>query len=1589
MNRIYQGRVCGVSQSNPDTKAAPELRWLRMDGWEKTMWEHHALFQAAVNYYTLCLAAIAGGMDDPAFESIALKVAEDSAKRDPKHKTDAARAKAVAEAAETAKGMIAAVKAWRDAVQATWVLGERRGKQIAGSYSAVAPFLGVPVVAKPEEKSAFVACAAAALAGSGATRQQQAAALLQLLEEANKSDLSWLANDRLGFFCNPKGKHDKTPKSQSSLQELNRQQLARRFKELPDADAIERATELELGVFLTKPPTKTMVGKDAAKMLREYWDKVARAAPGISSAVAKLDVIAPPPVKGKKAKKTAAPDDTAALQIPAPGRKTSTEYPFAAVFRYVPCAETLAAFRSATTALRKAKDKQTVEDRIAESRVDDTPHFAFFTNLAFHPDSDANQQAAWKEFDHAAFVAAITSPHRYYQDTQDRLKAVRRIEADLILMENEGRAGSVDEDETGQHSLDGFSGDVRVERLVAVLHSDLGHLGEVDSPDDTEIARQFITATIARLGIKLPENSREYTLRERTLRSWRAVRDAWRDLVEKKKEPTKDDLWAVVAKEQGEHRKDFGSARFYEALTEPENQCIWRDKGATDFHVEDPVSAWAEYTELRRELRDKRRFTPAHAKASPRFFNFPKKGSEKTSASGGKWASKHERLPATDDKTATKDAPGMLAFTAGIAILDGAKWRPVMTRITYRAPRLRRDEMRSDGEKSLESAPWLQPMVKALGLAEPPAQDFGNCRITLQPHAFEDKDGVERYNIQLTFPVEVQAEKLIEQLGKQALWAKRFNLTPDGENFRESTLRREHEKQPKEPPRPLEEVTQRFTFGSVDFGLHADSWAMHETRLDGKFGTTKKGRPILSRAITTGEEAPWRLATRELRKLRLPGCDATVWREREEKDNGRKGEEKKSELDFRQELYGDTGRKARPDETEKCRELMCALLGDQWAWEFVSHQHVTPQNPVPADWKSQMDAMLAEFSFPEQNDKLIVVARRTQSRLARIARWRVGVAEDSRWEGTLKELRQTCGFEDKDGNPPEPKPDGTPAGEQWLPAAIRDAAKARDREVLKTGTRAEHARLIAALPPLIVRIANRVLPLRGRSWKWERVEDREKEGRLNGLEQSGPKILDVLLAGQRGLSIMRIGQIEELRRRIQSFNQAERCWFAAGESEAGRMIVRRGKQMAPKDWIRDDFTDPCADLLNKLDEMKTQRVNQSAHMILAQVLGVRLAKPSANKKALREERDQHGVYEKFREPVDFVAIEDLSRYRASQGRAPQENGRLMKWCHRAVRDKLRELCEPFGIPVLEVPAAYSSQFCSRSGVIGFRAEEVTEGFEKRAPWLFRLRVKDGEAETTEQCEMRKLADDLNGAQRNMEKQWHAIHGEGKPPEVTVLLPKQGGQIFIPIVATEALGNRLAAKVADADLNAAVNIGFRAVADPRMWEFFPRLRTERISGEVRYKGRKGKKPKPDAIVEVEAGAKPAEEKIALRAREKRKYGETGPELALGDLPGGSAARETRQPNYFRDFAGLSRLLWKAEEPGDAESRKQLAFARQFVGQDKARVPDPASPTDEAEILSSKALFMALKRLQWPRCREIHAARLKQWRQGRRESLTSAP
>ena len=1228
----------------------------------------------------------------------------------------------------------------------------------------------------------FADCAKRVLRNNGATAEARAAALFQLLQEANASAnasdlnqmcvsrLPWfnitltgklnrqrlnqMCVSRLPWFCTPKGQLAATPKTVVAQQENAMLAIIRDVHEAAPADLKTVAQRLEPGYFVTQFPKQQMTGDEARaeaerlfaacqkkfKELAEYEDGYRQC----------LDALGPN------------------LSLPRLGRKPKGAYPYAVVFKLMPTNATWECFKRVTASLYKRAQKGVVSpvsaDSIADVRTNDEPLFEYFTNLALVRPPGNKDRAVWFEFDLAAFIEAIKSPHQFFQDTIKREQAVAQIKAKLDAMDGQGRAASGEED-----ALPGFEGDDRITLLRELVTDTLGYLAEADASTS-------------------PGGKIEYSIQERTVRGFAEVKRRWRDLVEKGK-ATEDALLKVLAEEQTEHRDDFGSATLYRELAKPKFQPIWRDPGTQPWHADDPLRAWLEYRELGRELEDKQRpirFTPVHPVHSPRFFIFPKK------KGGGRFGTVHE--------------PGQLRVMAGIVAQTQHGWEPVPVRITYAAPRLRRDQLRDDVETDLESRPWLQPMMQALGLPEPDTADFSNCRVTLQPSAPDD--------IQLTFPVDVSADKLTTAIGKAARWAKQFNLFPDGDNFYNASLRWPHEKKPSKPPVPWHEALDNFSVLAADLGQRcAGAFARLEVRANDDFA----GKPSRFIGETPGKK--WRAALVAAGMLRLPGEEQTVWRPGATGPN------------FHTELSGSRGRMARPHEADDTADLLRAF-------------DCPEESLMPADWRTSL-------SFPEQNDKLLVAARRYQSRLARLHRWCWFLTDEKKRQTALDEIREA----------------------EDMPAA--------DDPQLTDKLRALLLQKQAALPGLLVRLANRILPLRGRSWQWETHPDKAD---CHLLTQTGPALPDVWIRGQRGLSMQRIEQIEELRRRFQSLNQMQR------REIGGKPPIRRD----------DSIPDCCPDLLDKLDQIKEQRANQAAHMILAEALGLRLAPPPADKRQLRASRDVHGQYVKSREPVDFIVIEDLSRYRSSQGRAPRENSRLMKWCHRAVRDKLRELCEPFGIPVVETPAAYSSRFCSRSGVAGFRAVEVGPGFDREFPWMM-LKDREDEGEPVRQLILQVAT--LNQGR------------DGKPPR-TLLAPLAGGPIFVPIV-DKLNGADIQPALAQADINAAINLGLRAIADPRLWSIHPRCRTQRQGDQ-------------------------------MLTREKRKFGETGQPLAVHRADG-VKPDDTRNPNFFADISG-SLPAWES------------------------------ATLDGQHLLSGRCLRSEIKKRQWQRCAEINDRRMNRWMKG---------
>lgn len=1414
INRIYQGRIKKVEVLAQGKKGSEPDAWSELPNWGQTLWAHHELFQDAVNYYTLALAAMAGEAEGD---------------------SDAAKA----------------LRGWVARIRETWSTAKRKAENFDGPQHRLAPLLKLG-----PEQAEFDNAARAVLRTSRATSTQRAAAVAQLL--TTKGDLNSICVDRLPWFATAAGELGATNKAASSSQEVKRQQIVRQFHQWPEAQAIKQAVSLDLGLFITQAPTGSIEGGEAAEKLRDYFDKA-------SAKYAELNPVV-------KAFEQFIKLNGNALSIPAPGRRPSALYPVAAVFKFFPTANTLAAFRHATKTLATAQDKVIANDAVAAARVDDQPQFDYFTNLALASGDgiyERDTRAVWFEFDLAAFTEAIKAPRRYFEDTLTREAAARRLRQQIVAMEGKGREGSIADDE--DESLPGFEGDARISLIRNIVQNQLAWLGESEE-DASNI------------------DPKEYEIRERTVRGFTDLKKRWRAEAEKDS-ATESRLLEVLASQQAEHRNDFGSAPLYRELVKPENHPIWRDPGSEPWHADDPLVAWLRYKAVQAELRDKERpirFTPAHPVHSPRYFIFPKKSETKPKTSNG-------RVPKPG--LLSRHDPGQLSFTAGVVLSTQRGLVPKVVRVHYSAPRLCRDKLRSAGDSNLYQSPWLQPMMEALGLEGTPDRvNFANCRVTLQP--------TDERDVQLAFSVEVNTERVRAVAARGKVWEKQFNLHPDGERFFNATLRWPHEKQPSKPPEPWHVQVTSFRCLATDLGQRdAGAFARMLVSCDGSLAQ----RP--SRFIGATGDKRWRASLERTGLFRLPGEDAKVWREKSRLDDAEPHGSGKP-FDFREELWGERGRPARAWEADETEVLMRSL--EAVANDADGKERLTL---LPDDWRRAL-------SFPEQNDKLLIAMRRYQSRIARLHRWFWFLQGDDERPDTARSEIAEC--EDPLLVSPELK-------------SLVERRDPRGLEKLKTHLQQR----LSLAPALLVRISNRVLPLRGRSWQWEKHSLATDENPLHRLTQLGPSLdsIDrpVWLRGQRGLSMERIEQVEELRKRWQSLNQ----------------MLRR--KIGDKPPIRRDESvpDPCPDLLDKLDHLKEQRVNQTAHMILAEALGLHRAPPPDNKKALRKERDQHGVYGKVLDnqgqwvgSVDFIVIEDLSRYRASQGRAPRENSRLMKWCHRAVRDKLKQLCEVFGLPVLETPAAYSSRFCSRSGVPGFRAVEVAAGFTKQGQWAWLAGKKEDQGDPTEEARrLLELDRKLSDAQTELEHDWAERKRPGHCPKRTLLVPWAGGPIFVPVVEYTG-SDKLRAAVVQADVNAAVNLGLRAVSDPRLWAIHPRLRTERVGSK-----NKDGNDKRSSIDGAMHSALLPESGVQLKAREKRKYGNDCPELNLGNLPKGSAVEDTKNPNYFYDVAYIAQ--W-----------------------DKAGVPDPLTGK-VTQLVSSKALWSEVRKRQWQRCNEINNRRLAAW------------
>jgi hypothetical protein len=359
---------------------------------------------------------------------------------------------------------------------------------------------------------------------------------------------------------------------------------------------------------------------------------------------------------------------------------------------------------------------------------------------------------------------------------------------------------------------------------------------------------------------------------------------------------------------------------------------------------------------------------------------------------------------------------------------------------------------------------------------------------------------------------------------------------------------------------------------------------------------------------------------------------------------------------------------------------------------------------------------------------------------------------------------------------------------------------------------------------LALLVVEHCLPLRKRHWHWKgRRLKKPKEDEAPGHVP--------MIRGARGLSVARLEQVSQLRQAYQSLAKQLKRYHDYPQ-EPGKPGIE------PTPTERAESVDDCCEpLLDKRNQLREERVNQIAHMILAEALGLELEDPAKatweglSKREAKSACDLHGRYRhklgRDGQPLprcDLIVLEDLSRYRTSQDRARSENSQLMNWCHRAVVEKLRDIARPFGITIVTVGAAYSSRFHSLSGLPGVRVNHVSREGLAQMPYAAWAKQTNRNGKPSPRAawigELLKLFAENPG-----------FHGE-------LLMPVDGGKEFLPIPRDgeeRATHNGLK----NADENAAINIGLRALAHPDSLDIFTRIQTKAQDEQtLRVRNRRG-------------------------------------------------------------------------------------------------------------------------------------------------------
>jgi IS605 OrfB family transposase len=235
-------------------------------------------------------------------------------------------------------------------------------------------------------------------------------------------------------------------------------------------------------------------------------------------------------------------------------------------------------------------------------------------------------------------------------------------------------------------------------------------------------------------------------------------------------------------------------------------------------------------------------------------------------------------------------------------------------------------------------------------------------------------------------------------------------------------------------------------------------------------------------------------------------------------------------------------------------------------------------------------------------------------------------------------------------------------------------------------------------------------------------------------------------------------------------------------------------------------------LLDMRDRLREQRVKQLASRIVEAALGVgRVPQEHLAAGAARPTA-------RVDPPCHAVVIESLTNYRPDELQTRRENRQLMDWSSAKVQKHLKEGCQLHGLHLREVQPNYTSRQCSRTGAPGLRCVQVSAaqlltGYWKKDVDRARGRVEKARKEGRDGAQADLLLIDASDWAARLPDTVRAVR--------RIVLPKRGGDLFVAVKVSRGKNGHVAA--VQADLNAAANIGLRAILDPDWpgrWWFVP-------------------------------------------------------------------------------------------------------------------------------------------------------------------------